>query len=356
MKSLLLAPELFASEGGITRMLRLYLKALCELPGEGQCVKFITLNDRTVDSAELRRYSSGKLTKWKACGRNKVAFSWAALRWGLRSDRIICGHIAQLPLAWAVSILRPKVRYFLVAHGIEVWRPFTLLELRAVHNARCVWCVSDYTRTQVLKYGRIAADRGAVLPNALDPYLDPPLLEPAPAGPPVILSISRLTIGDSYKGIDHLIAAMPAVRAQLPGARLRIVGRGDAVPSLQALVRRLNIADAVEFPGFRSDAELRGEFAACTLFALPSRKEGFGLVYLEAMAHTRPCIGARSGGTPEVISSDTGKLVEYGDVPGIASAIVDSLRRKWRQEDLIKRAQMFSYLRFKERLASLITV
>ena len=356
MKSLLLAPELFASEGGISRMLRLYLKALCDLPGEGQSVSFITLNDCTVDSAELRRYSSGKLAKWKACGRSKVAFSWAALRWGLRSDRIICGHIAQLPLAWAVSILRPKVRYFLVAHGIEVWRPYSLLELRAVQNARCVWCVSDYTRTQVLKYGRITVDRASVLPNALDPYLDPPLIEPAPAGPPVILSISRLTIGDSYKGIDHLIAAMPAVRAQFPGARLRIVGRGDAVPRLQALVRRLNISDAVEFLGFRSDAELRGEFAACTLFALPSRKEGFGLVYLEAMAHARPCIGARSGGAPEVISSKTGQLVEYGDVPGIAAAIVDSLRRKWQQEDLIERAQMFSYLKFKERLASLITV
>ena len=128
------------------------------------------------------------------------------------------------------------------------------------------------------------------------PILDPPLLKPAPAGPPVILSISRLTIGDSYKGIDHLIAAMPAVRAQLPGARLRIVGRGDAVPSLQALVRRLNISDAVEFPGFEERRRASRGICGLHLFALPSRKEGFGLVYLEAMAHARPCIGARSGG------------------------------------------------------------
>jgi phosphatidylinositol alpha-1,6-mannosyltransferase len=337
-------------------MLRLYLKALCEIPDGSQRVSFVSLNDRIIDTASLRRYSDGNLAQWKACGRSKVSFSKAALEWGLRSDRIICGHVAQLPLAWAVSILKPHIPYFLVAHGIEVWRPFTFFELRALHGARCVWCVSDYTRRQVMKYSGITEDRTAVLPNALDPYLEPPQPVPDPNGPPIILTISRLTTTDSYKGIDHLISAMPAVRSQVPGARLRIVGRGDSLPSLQALSRRLNVSDAVDFPGFRTDSELREEFAACRLFALPSRKEGFGLVYLEAMAHGRPCLGARSGGVPEVISNGTGELVEYGDVPGIAAAIIAAVRREWRKEELFERAQVFSFPRFKERLAALVAM
>jgi phosphatidylinositol alpha-1,6-mannosyltransferase len=337
------------------RMLRLYLKALCELPENERSVSFVSLNDRKTDLGDIRLYSNGSLAEWRACGRSKPAFCLAALRLGLNSDRIVCGHIAQLPLAWAVSILRPKVPYFLVAHGIEVWRPFTFLEQRALLGARCVWCVSDYTRQQVIKHGRIAAERTAVLPNALDPYLDPPLATPAPEGPPVILSISRLTASDRYKGIDHLIAAMPSVGARFPGARLRIIGRGDGLPDMQALVRRLNLSDVVEFPGFRSDSELRGEFSACSLFALPSQKEGFGLVYLEAMAHARPCLGANSGGVPEVISDDTGVLVKYGDVQGIADGIVAALRHKWRKEALIERAKFFSFSRFKERLAPLVS-
>ena len=336
-------------------MLRLYLKALCELPEEGDSVSFVALNDSTAGTSDLRSYSNSNLKQWRTCGRSKLAFCRAALRLGVRSDRIICGHVAQLPVAWAVSILRPTIPYFLVAHGIEVWRPFTFFEQRALRGARRVWCVSDYTRQQVLKYGRIPAERTAVLPNALDPCMEPPLAAPMPVGPPVILSVSRLTVGDSYKGIDHLIAAMPAVRAVVPGARLRVVGRGDGLAGLQALAARLNISDAVEFPGFRSDSELSGEFAGCSLFALPSRKEGFGLVFLEAMAHGRPCLGARSGGVPEVISETTGVLVEYGDVPGTSAAIVSALGREWKKEDLVGRAQMFSYKRFKENLASLLS-
>jgi phosphatidylinositol alpha-1,6-mannosyltransferase len=327
---------------------------MCESAEQADCVRFISLNDSVVDSGDLRRYSGGRLVEWMVCGRRKIAFCRATLDMGRRSDRIICGHIAQLPLAWAASLLRPKLSYYLVAHGIEVWRPLSLLEGIAARRARRVWCVSEFTRQQIIKYGRISPDRAVVLSNALDPYLEPSLQAPSPDGPPVVLTVSRLTVADSYKGISHLISAMPAVRAQIPGTRLRIVGRGDGLRSLQDLAGKLQMSDAVEFAGYRSDVELRQEFSGCRLFALPSEKEGFGLVYLEAMAHGRPCLGARSAGVPEVITDETGVLVEYGNVPAIAAAIVSSLRREWRTEALIERAEHFSYLRFKERFTSLI--
>jgi glycosyltransferase involved in cell wall biosynthesis len=317
-------------------------------------VRFLSLNDRVVDSTDLLRYAGSSLVEWEACNRSKVSFIRGALRMGRVSDIIVCGHVAQLPLAMAASVLNSRIRYFLVAHGIEVWRPFTLLERMALRRAHCVWCVSEYTRGQLLEHCRLPVGRTAVIPNALDPYMVP-LAQPAAAPrEPVILTISRLSVEDSYKGLNHLIDAMPAVLAHMPGARLRIVGRGDALSSLQARARRNNLAGAVEFPGFRSDRELGEDFANCRIFALPSEKEGFGLVYLEAMANGRPCLGARSGGTPEVIDTDSGMLVEYGDVPGIASALVAMLGRDWPIGPLLERAQTFSYLRFKERLASLI--
>jgi phosphatidylinositol alpha-1,6-mannosyltransferase len=148
---------------------------------------------------------------------------------------------------------------------------------------------------------------------------------------------------------------MPAVRSRISDARLRIVGRGDGMPGLQSLARKLDLNSSVEFAGYRNDAELSKEFDDCRLFALPSQKEGFGLVYLEAMAHGRPCLGARSGGVPEVITADTGMLVNYGDVEGIAEAIVSALGRNWAIEHLLERARMFSYPIFRERLAALLS-
>jgi glycosyltransferase involved in cell wall biosynthesis len=95
--------------------------------------------------------------------------------------------------------------------------------------------------------------------------------------------------------------------------------------------------------------------SSCRLFALPSRNEGFGLVFLEAMARGRPCLGANAGGTPEVISAGSGVLVEFGDVPGIARACVGALSRDWDENSILERARRFSYPHFKERLATLLS-
>ena len=353
MNSLLLAPELFTGDGGIPRILRLYLKALCDLAGAADGVRFLSLNDRSFDSGQLARYSSPALQGWEGCGRRKLRFARRGTALARRSDRIICGHVAQLPVAWLGTRLGRPRPYYLVAHGLEVWRPFSLPERLALRGARRILCVSDYTRRQVQDYSGLPDDRLAVLPNALDPFLAPAAPAPAPAAP-VILTISRLSLADNYKGIGHLIAALPAVRAQIPEVRLRVVGRGDGLPTLQAQARRLDVADRVEFAGYRSDQELQGEFARCRLFALPSQKEGFGLVYLEAMAHGRPCLGANSGGVPEVITPATGVVVDYGNAEQIAAAAIAALRRDWPLEPLVERAKQFSYLRFREHLGTLL--
>lgn len=354
MKFLLLAPELFESEGGITRILRLYLKAMCENAGSRDEVQFVSLNDSMVDTSVARRFSTDRLVAWKACRRSKLQFILSAFKKGLSSDKIVCGHVGQLPVAWAISLIRPKVSYFLVAHGIEVWRPFSILERAALRRAKCIFCVSDYTRRQVLEHCPMPKEKTAVLYNALDPTLHTRAPTPPDADRYVILTVSRLTLSDSYKGIDHLIAAMPEVRKTIPTAILRVVGRGDGLNRLQEKALKLKMPGAVEFAGFRSDAELANDLASCRVFALPSQGEGFGLVYLEAMSHGRPCIGARSGGVPEVISPDSGLLVDYGDVPGIAAAILKAISQKWALSAIIERVNQFSYLNFKERFIALL--
>ena len=353
MRTLLLAPELFVGGGGIPRILRLYLKALCELSEPGGQVGLIALNDPVADSSDLRKYSTKRMTYWETCARDKGRFVLASLRECRKTDLVICGHVAQLPVAWAAQRLHRKLRYTLVAHGIEVWRRFSLPERLALRSASSIWCVSDFTRREMLKFYPQIAAKTVVLPNALDPDFVTASLNPTP--PELeILTISRLDRSDNYKGIDHLIEAMATIRREMPAARLRIVGRGNDQPRLAKIVRSLALEGAVTFRGYLSDGELRQELSTCRLFALPSQREGFGLVYLEAMAFGKPCVAARAGGAPEVITPESGVLVEYGNVPALAAACVQALRREWDALAIKARADAFSYFRFRDRLGQLL--
>lgn len=356
MNTLLLAPELFSSEGGIPRILRLYLKALCELSEPSGNVTVVSLNDASFDSRDLRQYSSDRLADWAACDRHKLRFVKAAQRMATSADLVVCGHIGQLPVAWALRKLRRRpIRYALVAHGIEVWRPFSRIERLALRGADRIWCVSDFTRRELFRYYRGDLPSAAVLPNGLDPGMD----SAAPAHRSLefeILTVSRLSNSDNYKGIDHLIQAMPAIRRAIPAARLRVVGRGDDVPRLHEIAEKLHLGQAVSFLGYVDDAELQRELDNCRLFALPSQKEGFGLVFLEAMIHGKPCVGSREGGIPEVISPEAGVLVNYGDVPGLARACIEALRRDWDSAAIQARAGEFSYSHFRDNLASLLPI
>jgi glycosyltransferase involved in cell wall biosynthesis len=360
MRTLYLCPELFLAQGGISRILRLYLKALCELAGPGDLIDLVLLNDRVLDSADRWRYADQHLGSWEVCAGDKAAFVRKALRLGRKADRIVCGHVSQLPVAWLAS--RPRLRrppYYLVAHGIEVWRPFTLLERRALRGAHGVWCVSDFTRRELLRHCPLEADRVRVLPNGLDPYFEAAPAAAAPRGaaggsaePPGTLCVSRLDARERYKGVDHLIAALPAVQARVPGATLRIVGTGSDRPRLQRLATELGLHGSVTFVGVASDASLRNEYERCRVFALPSEGEGFGLVYVEAMAGGKPCLAASAGGAPEVVDETCGRLVPYGDVAAIGGAWTEMLTAVWDEAAIRERARTrFGYEAFRQRLA-----
>jgi len=337
-------------------MLRLYLRALCEEAAAtpDDRVSLAVLNDKNFPAAMLTRYTNDRLGKIYAGGRSKRRFFLAALGLGRRSRRIVCGHVRQLFIARLAKFFRPSLDYYLVAHGIDVWRPFGPLERMAVCGARRIFCVSDYTRFEIMRNcPGLRAEQLAVLPNALDPSF-PVVASPERPNSRVIFTLTRLDSAETYKGVDQLIAALPAIRRELPDARLRIAGTGDDLPRLKALAQAQGMADAVEFLGFVEESRLADEFNACDLFALPSGKEGFGLVFIEAMAHGKPCLGARAGGVPEVITNNCGVLVDYGDGPGLTAACVTALRRHWNVNDILDRARYFSYENFRTRLAALL--
>lgn len=369
MNVLLMSPELFLHEGGIARIMRLYLKALCETAAR---VDSVVLNDRTGPEVRLARYANARLGERLGCDRSKLAFVRQTLRLAKRADLLVCAHLHHLPVAWLAQRLNPALKYCLVAHGIEVWRPYSVLERRALLGAHRILCVSEYTRRQLLRFlPMLAPERLVVVPNTLDPHFAPqnrdalgassadasraastPQRDALPFALPRILAVGRLSAADAYKGFDTLIEALPAIRREYPAARMRVVGTGDDQPRLTALAQRLGVQGSVDFLGAIDDDALRLEYTACDLFALPSRREGFGLVYLEAMIHGKPCLAARAGGAPEVVNDTVGRLVEYGNIAEIAAA-VDELVRTPRDSEVVRRhAASFAFPVFAQRLAT----
>ena len=358
MKALLLSPEMFLHEGGIARIMRLYLKALCAAAGPGGRVDSLVLNDQPGFDQRLPRYSTAALGEQVGCNHGTMKFIRETIRLARRADVLVCGHLHLLPVARLAQAFNPRLRYFLVAHGIEVWRPYSWTERKALLGAHRILCISEYTRRSMLRFlPELSPDRLLVVPNTYDPYLAPGATEGGSSvtvGHPRILTVSRLASGDAYKGVDTLIEAMPLIRREFPLARLRIVGKGDDQPRLEALTQRLGAAFAVDFLGPISDEALRAEYAACDLFALPSRREGFGLVFLEAMTCGKPCLGARAGGTPEVITEATGQLVDYANIPDIAAAVSDLIRHPRDSEVVRRHAVSFAFPVFTQRLAAVL--
>ncbi len=351
MKTLLLCPELFAHEGGIQRIVRLYLKALCESSGKNDSVDVVSLNDRELPAEKLAPYSNDRLGIHLGCAGNKAQFFWAAVHGSSGVDRLICTHLGQLIAAWLAHVFNPALDYYLVAHGIEVWRSYSVLERLALRRTRRILCVSDFTRREMQRQIDLPDWRFEVVPNALDPSFadEPPDAAPS-AGSPVILAVARLESRERYKGVDHLIEALPAVRQTLPGTRLRVVGTGDDLLRLMALAEHQGVADAVEFSGFLDDKGLREAYRTCTLFALPSYSEGFGIVFLEAMSRGKPCLGANAGAIPEIIDQASGVLASYGNLAQITTQLVWALQHHWDSTAIKAHAAQFSYPAFRARL------
>jgi len=145
----------------------------------------------------------------------------------------------------------------------------------------------------------------------------------------VLLLVARMDPTERRKGHRELIGVLPEVAAAFPGVQAAMVGGGADRPALRDLARELGVGSRVFLPGHVPPAVLAGLYARCFAFVMPSRQEGFGLAYLEAMARGRPCIAHRDQGCGEIVRDGrTGLLVDLeGGTAGLRDAILRLLSR-----------------------------
>jgi len=322
-----LFPELDAP-GGVQRAGRHLAAALTEFAASRamEC-RLLSLND----SQELHRMSVGNREfVFTGCARGKGRFTATAMRAARRRAKlVVAAHPNLSPVTAAMKLVAPRMKTIVCTHGIEVWEPLSRMRRSALRKANVVLAPSRSTADHVCAEQGVVASKLRVLPWGLDPQFEAllnvrPIPEPPsnfPAGR-VILTVGRWLESERYKGMDTLITAMPRLLPRWPDLQLVIAGDGDDRPWLEHLTEKNGVRLHVHFFAGLSYAELAACYAACEIFALPSAAEGFGLVYLEAMARGKPVIGGAHGGAPEVIQDGvTGYLVQHGDAIQLTTSI-----------------------------------
>jgi phosphatidylinositol alpha-1,6-mannosyltransferase len=261
----------------------------------------------------------------RSFGGRQRALAFAVWKRQLASRRVACVYDLLGP-ARAQAWLPPPLRapYLVAILGVEVWCRLSGDRYRALQRATIRLSPSEFTREEAHKANQ---DLGPVevLPLCLEDRppagdVDTAVLDRAGSG--FILIVGRIVATERYKGHDQLLAAMPRLLARAPGARLVVAGDGDDRGRLEALAAEMGLSRQVLFTGFVSEATLAELYRRAAVFAMPSRGEGFGLVYLEAMRAAKPCVAARGAVAAEIIADgETGLLVDPLDPAALAAAV-----------------------------------
>jgi phosphatidylinositol alpha-1,6-mannosyltransferase len=277
------------------------------------------------------------------CGGNRRRFLRQLLGLAAKSpaQTLVLGHVALAPVAQALRFLGLVRSYVVVLHGIEAWKELRLPERIACKGAGHIVATTRFTRDRFANQNGIVPDRISVVPLAIErSALEEVTADNSSNRPLRLLFVGRLCSLERYKGLDELLDAVSILSREGTPVRLQVVGTGDDLPRFVAKADALEIRHLITFSGALDCRDLAATYKECDLFALPSEGEGFGIAFLEAMSYGKPCLGAHSGGVPEVIEHGRdGYLVRYGDAGAIATCIRNLSQDRSQLSLLGRRAQ-----------------
>ncbi len=282
---------------------------------------------------------------------------------------VISTHINFAPAAYRLKQLT-GIPYWAVAHGVDAWNIQNSAIKKSLHHADLLVPVGGYTRDRLIAEENLDPSKLSVLPNTFDSsrwkiapkpqyLLDRYQLS---AQKQIILTVARLDATEQYKGYDKILEALPQIRSQVPDIHYVLVGKGSDRERIEQKIADLKLQDCVTLAGFISDSELCDHYNFCDLFAMPSKGEGFGIVYLEALACGKPTVGGdRDGAIDALCHGELGVLVNPDDVDLIANTLTQILLKTYihpilyQPEMLRERViNIFGFDRFKQTLQQLL--
>lgn len=325
-------PNIFEFKGGIQVYSAFLLDALNHLKLVASYDVFLKHDTQTIgdfpEDSNTRFHFAGSYPP----SLRTAVFASQILTAGIlqRPELVISTHLNFAPAAYRLKQLT-GIPYWIVAHGVDAWNIQSPSIQRALHHADLVLPVSGYTRDRLIEEQHLDKNKLPILPNTFD--LDRWHIAPKPQHllkryhlterQSIILTVARLDVSERYKGYDQILQALPTIRHQIPDIHYLLVGKGSDRPRIEKMIADLQLQNCVTFAGFIPDEEICDHYNLCDVFAMPSKGEGFGIVYLEALACGKPTLGGdRDGAIDALCHGELGALVDPNDIKAIAQTLI----------------------------------
>ncbi len=337
-KIILYTLRTFSTTGGIQKMTRTLAHSLYHIAKQQQWdFKMWSLYDSPYDL--MTQYLTHD--NFAGFSRSKLKLGIYTLFKAPKADVVILSHVNLGLLGLVIKILNPKCQLWLVAHGIEVWRPLSFAKRKFVQRFCDKFiCVSSYTKSQMIKWHHVDSEKCTVLNNVVDPFIKHPdefekpeyLLNRYSLTPEnqVIFTLTRLASSEQYKGYEQVIRAVSRLKYQFPKIKYILSGQYDSTEEtrIKELISACGVEKQVILTGFLNEKELADYFLLADLFVLPSRKEGFGIVFIEALTCGLPVICGNADGSVDAIrNGELGTAINVNDLDELEKTIAAYLER-----------------------------
>jgi phosphatidylinositol alpha-1,6-mannosyltransferase len=363
MRVLFLGLKIF-STGGIEQVCKNWLYALRHLH-QNKKIKFSTIS--MYDSIADERYiNKDDVT---LCDGNKWMFGLNAIWSSIRSDLVIIPHLNLSLFVLIAKLINPKLKVVVQLHGIEAWANLSGVQERLLLQADKVLAVSNFTLNNIIERYPQLKFKASVLSNSLDPIKSYGIDENInvnfrnklgiASGEKLIITVGRLSHEEGYKGYDKTLEAF--YRLNDKSFVFHIIGKYDEIEKQRIfdLLIKYDLIDNVKLVGYTSDEELNMYYQAADLFVMPSNGEGFGLVFIDAMANGLRVIGGNVDGSVDAICQlNESALINPYDIDELSVTIKRLLNVPWGIEQKIKLSEkcksIFSAENFEQNIESVI--
>lgn len=358
----------FSKTGGIERFNKCFLKALSLLDEQ-----------KLTDSYSYSAYDDGvnekyfPKNKYHGSNANKLTFVIQSIFAARKFDIIFLGHINMAIIGVAIKKLYPSKKIILITHGIDVWRTLGGAKARILKTADYILSVSSFTKSKLIELHQVDADKVIVFHNTIDPFFQmPESVERINSFDKrygigtddfVIYTLTRLSSTELFKGYDRVIEAISGLVKQYKNIRYIIAGKydEDEKKRIDSLIEHYNLQNNVMLAGFIDETELVDHYRMADLYIMPSKKEGFGIVFIEALVCGVPVVAGNADGSVDaLLNGELGTLVNPDSTDEIKEAIVLHLENNYmaKEKERInirqKTLDNFSFERYKQRLEAFI--
>ncbi len=365
MKLSYLALKIFSAKGGIEQVNKNWLFALNEISKKEKLTyKVYSMYDENFDE----RYISKN--NFNAFQKNKILFAIKSIWNCIISDLVVLSHLNLSVFALIAKLINPKLKIVIQLHGIESWRELSGIQELLLEKSYQILAVSNYTATVIKNTYPKHQQKIKVFNNSLDPFIEKNIDTSdnaktfakeqlnIPNGKFVLLTIGRLDSSESYKGYDKTIESLSFLKHK--DFLFYIIGKYDKEEErrVKELIEKYQLTGRVILKGFVSDDELTSYYRSADVFIMPSKGEGFGLVFIDAMAQGVRVVGGNVDGSVDAISPFKDSiLVNPDNIEEIKNAIQRLMDTAWTENNRIELSnqciELFSAKKFENQIERL---